>query len=106
MRLYPRSDDASGVDHAGVHYKPASDGGFDLPDEIADLLHGSAVRGQPQWETSVERQNRQVAEELARQRSPEALYEAVSKLVNAATAAPAAAAKAEPVKSAPAKAAK
>jgi hypothetical protein len=102
VRLYPRSDDASGVDHAGVHYKPASDGGFDLPDEIADLLHGSAVGGQPQWETSVERQNRQVAEELARQRSPEALYEAVSKLVNAATAAPAA--KPEPVKPAPAKA--
>ena len=87
MRLYSRTGDVSVVTHP-VHgkIKPAADGGFDLPDDLFTLLHGSAHGGVRQWETAIERQNRLISEEHARRQSPEALYEAVSRLVAAAEA--------------------
>lgn len=83
MRLYSLAE-ATGVDHDGVHYGPQDDGGFDFPGPLAGKLHASHVAGQPQWETAIERQQRMIREELVRRQSPEALYEAVSKLVMAA----------------------
>jgi hypothetical protein len=105
MRLYPRTGDVSVVTHpAHGTIKPAGDGGFDLPDELFTLLHNAAHGGVKLWETAIERQTRLIAEEHARRQSPEALYEAVSRLVAAAEGgAPGAAAKAAPApKAAPA----
>jgi hypothetical protein len=100
MRLYSLAD-AAGVDHDGEHYAPGNDGGFDLPDELAELLHASAVRGVRQWETAIERQKRLIDEEMQRRQSPEALYEAVSKLVQVAEAAKAPAEPSADAKEAP-----
>lgn len=97
MRLYHLTG-ADSVAHGAVTYKAAEDGGFDFPPDLEAHMHALAVGGQRQWETAIERQQREIAAELARRQSPEALYEAVSKLVQAAETAP----KAAPAK-APAK---
>jgi hypothetical protein len=80
MRLYSRTDVAS-VTHGGTRYTPADDGGFDLPPDVTDLLHSSAVGGQKQWETSIERQRRQVAEEMERRKDPATLLAAVEQIM-------------------------
>ena len=90
MRLYHLTG-AGTVAHGDVTYKAAEDGGFDFPPDLEAHMHALAVGGQRQWETAIERQQREIAAELARRQSPEALYEAVSKLVQAAEAAPKAA---------------
>ena len=100
MRLYPRDASTASVNHGGVRYQPASDGGFDFPGDVSDHLHGFHVQGEPMWETSIERQRRLIAEEAARRADPRTLLEAVEKLVTQA-AAPAPA-KAEVPKAAPA----
>lgn len=104
MRLYSLAG-ATGVDHDGVHYEAAGDGGFDFPPGLQEHLHGVAVAGQKQWETAIERQHRIAAEELARMRDPATLYEAVAKIVAAAEGSPVAKAEPEAAKAAPAKAA-
>jgi len=81
--LYSRAG-ASVVRHEGVTYKPGPDGGFPFPDHVSDRLHPFAVHGQRQWETAVERQARENAEEMDRVRDPATLYEAVAKIVAAA----------------------
>jgi hypothetical protein len=93
LRLYPRDPSTASVQHGGVRYEPAEDGGFDLPDE----LHGFHVRGEPVWETSIERQRRLILEENARRADPRTLLDAVEKLVAQAEAP----AKAEVSKAAP-----
>ena len=85
MRLFSR-EDATGVDDAGQSYTPAPDGGFDFPEELADRLHGTCAAGRPLWETSVERQQRLVDEELKRRADPATLLAAVETLVKAAQA--------------------
>lgn len=90
MRLYSLTE-ASAVDDGGVHYEPAEDGGFDFPGPLSDRLHATHVRGQKQWETAIERQHRLIEAEMARQRSPEALYQAVQQLITAGQAMTAAA---------------
>lgn len=80
MRLYSRTDVAS-VTHGGERHTPADDGGFDLPPDVTDLLHSSAVRGEKQWETSIERQRRQVAEEMERRKDPATLLAAVEQIM-------------------------
>ena len=103
MRLYPRDPSTASVEHGGVRYDLASDGGFDFPGDVSDTLHSFHVRGEPMWETSIERQRRLIAEEAARRADPVTLLEAVEKLVaQAAAGSPAAAVKGEPAK-APAK---
>lgn len=84
MRLYSRIGAAS-VSHGGNLYGPAEDGGFDLPEDAVALLHGSGVRGAPQWETHVERQHRLIGEELERRKDPATLLDAVQQLVQAAS---------------------
>ena len=113
MRLYPRDDSTASVEHAGVRYDPAPDGGFDFPGDVSDHLHGFHLRGEPMWETSIERQRRMIAEEAARRADPATLLDAVEKLVRQAEAsapakaeAPKATAKAAPAAKAPAAAGK
>lgn len=85
MRLYSRTDVAS-VTHGGKRYISADDGGFDLPPDVTDLLHSSAVRGERQWETSIERQRRLVAEEMERRKDPATLLAAVEQIMALAEA--------------------
>lgn len=83
MRLYSRTG-ATSVHHGGQLYEPGDSGGFDFPDEVSDVLHPFAVRGQRLWESDIERQHRILGEELDRRRDPASLYEAVARLVQAA----------------------
>lgn len=94
MRLYPRREDTSVVKHAGVRYEAADDGGFDFPGDVSDCLHSFAVKGEPLWENSIERQRRLIAEEAARRADPRTLLDAVEKLIAQAEA-PAAKARAK-----------
>jgi hypothetical protein len=100
MRLYPRDVSTGSVVHGGVRYEPAEDGGFDFPGDVSDSLHSFHVRGEPMWETSIERQRRLIAEEAARRADPRTLLDAVEKLVAQAEAGSPAAA--EPAKAPPA----
>lgn len=104
MRLY-HLEGATSVSHGSTTYKAAADGGFDFPPGLYEHMHGMAVNGVRQWETAIERQQREIAAELARRQSPEALYEAVSKLVQAAEANTPAPEPAKGASKAPAKAA-
>jgi len=88
MRLYPLGDPAASVHHGGTVYKPGDDGGFDFPPDLEQHLHSIAVGGRKQWETAIERQQREIAAELARMRDPATLYEAVAKIVAAAEGKP------------------
>jgi len=101
MRLYPRREGTSVVQHGGVTYTPAADGGFDFPDEVSDALHSFAVKGERLWEDHIERQRRILDAEMDRRRDPASLYEAVARLVQAADAV----AQPEPAKPSRAKAA-
>jgi hypothetical protein len=74
------------VTHGGKQYTSADDGGFDLLPDVTDLLHSSGVRGEKQWETSVERQRRQVAEEMERRKDPATLLAAVEQIMALAEA--------------------
>lgn len=98
MRLYSRREGTSDVNHGGVIYKAAPDGGFDFPNEVSDQLKRFAIGGQKLWEDAIERQHRLIAEEAARRADPATLLAAVEKLVAQAET------KAPPAK-APAKAA-
>jgi hypothetical protein len=104
MRLYTRTG-AAAVDGPDGHFDAGEDGAFDFPDEISSRLHGVAIGGVRQWETDVERQHRQIAEEIERRKDPATLLDAVQKLVTLANAMPAAAAEPAPAKVPAAKAA-
>jgi hypothetical protein len=67
-------------------FQADENGGFDFPDDVSDRLHGFHYRGQPMWETDVERQQRLIAEELERRKDPATLLSAVEQLVKAASA--------------------
>ena len=86
MRLYSLSNAGAVDDPEFGHFEPGPDGGFDFPGPLSDRLHNSAVRGQKQWETAIERNNRLILEEAARRADPRTLLDAVEKLVGAAQA--------------------
>jgi len=86
MRLYPRDASTASVVHGGVRYEAAEDGGFDFPGDASDALHALHLRGEPMWETAIERQRRLIAEEAARRADPRTLLDAVEKLVAQAEA--------------------
>ena len=88
MRLYPMADVGAVDDPEFGHIDPEDDGGFDFPGPLADRLHGVAVRGQRQWESSIERQRRLILEEQARRADPATLLAAVEQLVKQAAAEP------------------
>jgi hypothetical protein len=88
MRLYPMDDVGAVDDPEFGHLVPEDDGGFDLPGPLADRLHSTHVRGQRQWETSIERQHRLIQEEAARRADPATLLAAVEKLIAQAESQP------------------
>lgn len=105
MRVYSLLE-ATVVEAPEGQFTQEEDGGFDLPGPLAATLLAMYVGGQKAWETGPERQARMIQEEIARRQSPEALYEAVSRLVTAAEAqAPAKASPAPPAAKAKAAAA-
>lgn len=84
MRLYSLTG-ATALDHAEGHFEADEDGAFDLPDDIAEEIHGFHVGGKPAWEDDIERQNRLLQEELERRKDPATLLGAVEQLVQAAS---------------------
>jgi hypothetical protein len=87
MRLYTRTGASALTDpDTGRIYEANAEGGFDFPDDLSDRLHKFAVRGQPMWETDIERQRRLMSEELERRKDPATLLSAVEKILNAAKA--------------------
>lgn len=86
MRLYTRTG-ATTLNHPDFgEFEASDDGWFDLPDPLAEQLHGFHVNGQPAWETQLERHNRLLTEELERRKDPATLLSAVEQLVAAAGA--------------------
>lgn len=85
MRLYSRTG-ATSVHHGGQVYTLGDSGGFDFPDEVSDVLHPFAVKGERLWETDIERHQRILGEEMDRRRDPASLYDAVAKIMQAAEA--------------------
>lgn len=85
MRLYSR-DGATAVSHGGDTYTPGDDGGFDFPEHVARELHAFHAGKVPLWETDIERQERELAEEMGRRKDPATLLDAVNQLVAAAQA--------------------
>ena len=49
MRLYPCAGQVALI-HDGVQYGPGEDGGFDLPEPVAQHLVTFHVNGKPLWE--------------------------------------------------------
>lgn len=86
MRLYSRTGAGAVDDPEFGHFEPAGDGGFDFPGPLSERLHPVAIRGQKQWETSIERQHRLIQEEAARRADPATLLAAVEQLVAQAAA--------------------
>lgn len=84
MRLYSLTGQISVTHPVHGTFGPAPDGGFDLPGPVFTQLHRACVGGQKQWETSIERQHRLIAEEAARRADPRTLLDAVEQLVKAA----------------------
>jgi hypothetical protein len=98
VRLYSLTG-ATAVDHPTFgHITPADDGGFDFPGPLEEQLHSAHVRGERQWETGPERQRRMRLADIEHQRSPEALFQAVSQLVDLGQQVTKAQAPAEPVR--------
>lgn len=101
MRLYSRKGVIALDDPEHGTFQADAAGGFDFPDDVSDRLHSFHLRGQPMWETDIERQQRLMSEELERRKDPATLLAAVEQLVKAASATAAAPAP-EPVPAAPA----
>jgi len=96
MRLYPRAGQTAIDDPEYGHFDAGPDGGFDLPEDLAERLRRFHVDKAPVWETDIERQARLLNEELERRKDPATLLAAVEQLV-------AAAAQTAPTEPAPAK---
>lgn len=91
MRLYTRTGATALDDPEFGHFDADENGGFDFPDDLSDRLHNFHWRGQPMWETDVERQHRLMQEELERRKDPATLLAVVEQLMAAATRSAAAA---------------
>jgi hypothetical protein len=74
MRLHSRSG-ATTLTHEGKQYEADPDGGFDLPEDVGARLHPF-----PDWETTLERHQREFGTEQARKRDPAASYDEVAAL--------------------------
>jgi hypothetical protein len=101
MRLHSRTGATAIDDPEYGHLEPGDNGGFDLPDDLAERLHRVHVRGQAVWESDIERNRRLAGEELERRQSPEALHDAVARLVALAESTGSASAKADPAGAGP-----
>src|SRR5437879_2025718 len=87
MRLFSTMGATTVDDPKHGHFDVDTDGGVDLPHELAEELHSFAIGGRPMWETPIERNQRLVHEEMERRKDPATLLDAVNQLVSAAQAA-------------------
>jgi hypothetical protein len=87
MRLYTRTGATALDDPEYGHFDADEQGGFDLPDGLSDRLHAFHWRGQPMWETDIERQHRLNREDVERRKDPATLLSVVEQLMRAAQAA-------------------
>ncbi|WP_035796492.1 hypothetical protein [Kitasatospora mediocidica] len=88
MRLYTRTGATALDDPEWGHFEADEQGGFDLPDQLAEQQRAFAVRGSHAWETDIERQHRLVTEERERRQDPATLLQAVEQLVKAQVPSP------------------
>jgi hypothetical protein len=83
VRLFSLTNAGAIDDPVYGHFEPdPGHGGFDLPDELSDHLHGVHVRKKPMWEDETGRNERLHGEESARRRDPETLYNAVADIAS------------------------
>lgn len=85
MRLYSLTGASALDDPDYGHFDADGDGGFELPDDLAERLHKFHLAGRPAWEDQIERQARLMQEELERRKDPATLLGAVEQLVQAAS---------------------
>jgi hypothetical protein len=81
MRLYPRDGAAAISDAEFGSFEAEDDGGFVVPEEL-----GVRMAAFPNWETEVEKQNRELHEEMERRKDPATLLETVQQLRDFAAA--------------------
>lgn len=86
MRLYSLTGASALDDPEYGHFDAEDDGGFELPEDLAERLHRFHFGGRPSWEDQIERQERLMQEELERRKDPATLLGAVESLVKAAEA--------------------
>lgn len=91
MRLYSRTGQTVLNDPEYGTFEPGPDGGFDLPEDLAERQRRFHVDKQPLWETDIGRQERLIAEEMERRKDPLTMLKLMEQMV-AATQATAAAA--------------
>lgn len=96
MRLYSLTGADKLVDPEWGTFEVKDDGSFDLPDELAERELTFHHKGQPRWETEIDRNRRVGYEDEARRRDPAALFDAVAQLVALAQLAQKATAAPEP----------
>lgn len=83
MRLYSLTGASALDDPEFGHFDAEEDGGFELPDDLAERLHKFHFAGRQSWEDQIERQARLMSEEMERRKDPATLLEAVELLVAA-----------------------
>lgn len=77
-------DGSTDIQDDGTKKVRLDHGGFDLPDDLSDRLHGFWPGGRRAWETEPERNQRLHGDEQARRRDPETLYNAVAEIAGVA----------------------
>jgi uncharacterized protein YfeS len=83
MRLFSLMNAGAVDDPDFGHFDPDPDtGAFDFPEGLADRLRTTHYRKRQAWETEVERNDRLHGDEMARQRDPATLYNAVGEIAN------------------------
>lgn len=81
MRLYTLTGTTQVKDpETGTVYEADADGAFEMPEDLANLLHSFHVAGKPAWEDDAERARRVAAEQLEKMRDPAALLAEVQRL--------------------------
>lgn len=96
MRLYSLTGASALDDPEYGRFEAEDDGGFELPDDLAERLHKFHLAGRPAWEDQIEQQARLMEEELERRKDPATLLQAVEQLVQAAAGIQAAPAASDP----------
>lgn len=87
MRLYTRTGATALNDPEYGGFEADDQGGFELPDDLAERLLRFHIGKQPLWEDEEQRHTRGVEEEMARAKDPATLLAVVQQLAMLAKAA-------------------
>ncbi|MGA5820815.1 hypothetical protein ACPC54_23480 [Kitasatospora sp. NPDC094028] len=101
MRMYSRTGATVVDDPEHGRFEAGPDGSFDFPDDLSDRLRRFHVGKQRLWEDAVERQDRQMAEQLEQAQNPATLMSMVAQLTQVVAAIAPAAAQSQTVQEAP-----